>query len=170
MSGRTGETRERIDQTLRRVSYPMTASMLAERLGKSLSTVTITCAVLALEGRIVRERICGAAWYGKKARVFRGRTYWLQRQRTANPGERGWVVFRVLRTERGARTEGRHWSRVFKCPVRLLHEGEVLQAWNVKEESKWLNGKRVLAEVRRVLRDQSNSQIAVFKQGLTLPR
>lgn len=163
-----GKPREQIVHVLTHTSQPMTAQGIADRLGRTTGALNLTLAVMALEGRIVKQRVSGAAWYGRSWQVFHGRVYHLQSQKPENRGERGWVTFRMLRTELAARQEGKFYARCTGQAIRLVHRGQILSQWNEKEESQWRAGRETLSQLRKILRDRSHSQREAFTQALTL--
>jgi hypothetical protein len=147
-------TREEIIAELRRKS-PQTPAMIQERVGKY--TVQLLCRVLAMDG-VIEERRFGSGgthWYAYRASAFCDRTFLLAEGRGSN-----WRVFRLLKTEAGARQESAWWARTKSAKVRLIHDNRILAEWDhrqLNERDSWRKAKGTLQQLRSHLRTKAST-------------
>jgi hypothetical protein len=158
-------TREAIHAELRKRAYPQTVEMLRDKIGKT--TVQLLCRCLALEGAIIERRYHGQFWYAARTSQFTRRPYrieWMVR-----PGQ--WRVLVFRERELGGKQDGANFAHQNPgVPCRLVCGQHVICEWNTPEIESWQSAKKTLSQVRTVLRDRSNSLIAVFERALSSPR
>lgn len=163
-------TRERICDELRKRNYPQTAAMLKRKIGKS--TVQLLCRCLALERNIIERKVRDEFWYAWRTSQFKD--WRIEYSSGARRGQR-WKVLCYQRSERGALMLAAHAEKRDRaCMYRVLYRSErVCGEFNndeQKERQSWQDGKRILRQVRTMLRDPSSSRIAASTPDQTSPR
>lgn len=163
-------TRERICDELRKRSYPQSTAMLKEKIGKT--TVQLLCRCLALERNIIERRVRGEFWYAWRLSQFKD---WRIEYSTGARRGQKWKVLCYQPSERGALMLVAHAAKHDRERVyRVLYRSErVCGEFNndeQKERESWQEGKRILRQVRTMLRDPSNSPIAASTPDQISPR
>lgn len=155
MRGRPSTTRAEIIAELRRKS-PQTPAMIQARV-TAKGTVQLLCRVLGMDGEIVERQFGsgGTYWYAYRASAFCDRDFLLAEGRGSN-----WRVFRLLKTEAGARQEGAFWARNKSAKVRLIHNDNILAEWDHRQlegKEAWRKAKKTLHQLRSHLRTRAST-------------